>query len=148
MAYTFEKAQGGNIGNSLCEEDRIDTARELLEKAAKKGVCLHFPSDSVIADKFDAAALPPMRPATNSIWLDGPRHRSQCLSAIRQRHQRSKTILWNGPMGVFEMDKFQHGNQSSCNKPWLRSYRRRRLFTRRRGDSVAAVKPVWVTPIK
>jgi phosphoglycerate kinase len=113
MAYTFEKAQGGNIGNSLCEEDRIDTARELLEKAAKKGVCLHFPSDSVIADKFDAAALTSNAPSNNipSGWMGldiGPNACQQFANVIK----RSKTILWNGPMGVFEMDKFQHGTKA------------------------------------
>src|SRR5664279_3770674 len=56
MAYTFMKAEGGKIGNSLCENDRLDTARELLEKAEQKGVCIHLPADSIIADKFDAQA--------------------------------------------------------------------------------------------
>jgi phosphoglycerate kinase len=113
MAYTFEKAQGGNIGNSLCEEDRIDTAKELLEKAAQKGVCLHFPSDSVIADKFDAAALTSNAPSNNipAGWMGldiGPNACQQFANVIK----RSKTILWNGPMGVFEMDKFQHGTKA------------------------------------
>jgi phosphoglycerate kinase len=113
MAYTFEKAQGGNIGNSLCEEDRIDTAKELLEKAAKKGVCLHFPSDSVIADKFDAAALTSNAPSNNipAGWMGldiGPNACQQFANVIK----RSKTILWNGPMGVFEMNKFQHGTKA------------------------------------
>lgn len=113
MAYTFEKAQGGEIGKSLCEEDRIDTAKELLKKAAEKGVCLHFPSDSVIADKFDAAALTSNAPS-NAIpegWMGldiGPNACDQFTNVIK----RSKTILWNGPMGVFEMDKFQHGTKA------------------------------------
>jgi 3-phosphoglycerate kinase len=113
MAYTFEKAQGGDIGNSLCEEDRIDTAKELLKKAAEKGVCLHFPSDSVIADKFDANALTSNAPS-NAIpegWMGldiGPNACDQFANVIK----RSKTILWNGPMGVFEMEKFQHGTKA------------------------------------
>ena len=56
MAYTFYKAMGGQIGKSLCEEDRLDTAKALMEKAEAKGVCIHLPSDSVIADKFAADA--------------------------------------------------------------------------------------------
>lgn len=113
MAYTFEKAQGGSIGNSLCEEDRLDVARELLKKAAAKGVCLHFPSDSVIADKFDAAALTSNAPSNNipSGWMGldiGPNACEQFANVIK----RSKTILWNGPMGVFEMEKFQHGTKA------------------------------------
>ncbi len=113
MAYTFEKAQGGKIGNSLCEDDRLDTARELLKKAEAKGVCLHFPSDSVIADKFDAAALTSNAPSNNipDGWMGldvGPNACQQFVNVIK----RSKTILWNGPMGVFEMEKFQHGTKS------------------------------------
>jgi phosphoglycerate kinase len=113
MAYTFEKAQGGKIGNSLCEDDRLDTARELLKKAEAKGVFLHFPSDSVIADKFDAAALTSNAPSNNipDGWMGldvGPNACEQFVNVIK----RSKTILWNGPMGVFEMDKFQHGTKS------------------------------------
>lgn len=112
MAYTFEKAQGGKIGNSLCEDDRLDTARELLKKAEAKGVCLHFPSDSVIADKFDAAALTSNAPSNNipDGWMGldvGPNACEQFINVIK----RSKTILWNGPMGVFEMEKFQHGTK-------------------------------------
>jgi phosphoglycerate kinase len=113
MAYTFEKAQGGQIGNSLCEDDRLDTARELLKKAEAKGVCLHFPSDSVIADKFDANALTSNAPSNNipDGWMGldiGPNACEQISNVIK----RSKTILWNGPMGVFEMEKFQHGTKS------------------------------------
>lgn len=112
MAYTFEKAQGGDIGNSLCEDDRLDTARELLKKAEAKGVCLHFPSDSVIADKFDANALTSNAPSNNipDGWMGldiGPNACEQISNVIK----RSKTILWNGPMGVFEMEKFQHGTK-------------------------------------
>jgi phosphoglycerate kinase len=65
MAYTFIKAQGGHIGKSLCEEDRLDTAKSLLEKATAKNVCIHLPSDSVIADKFDAAAQTSTAPSNN-----------------------------------------------------------------------------------
>lgn len=112
MAYTFEKAQGGNIGNSLCEDERLDTARELLKKAEAKGVCLHFPTDSIIADKFDANAMTSNAPSNNipDGWMGldiGPNACDQFINVIK----RSKTILWNGPMGVFEMDKFQHGTK-------------------------------------
>ncbi|MDE3143313.1 MAG: phosphoglycerate kinase [Bacteroidota bacterium] len=113
MAYTFFKAQGGNIGNSLCEIDRLETAKELLLKAEAKGVCIHLPSDSIIADKFAADANTSSAPS-NSIpdgWMGldiGPNAVEQFTNAIK----RSKTILWNGPMGVFEMDKFQHGTKA------------------------------------
>src|SRR5579863_5578757 len=112
MAYTFLKAQGGKIGNSLCEEDRVQTALELLDKAIKKGVCIHLPSDSVIADKFDANANTSTAPSNNipDGWMGldiGENACEQFCNVIK----KSKTILWNGPMGVFEMKKFQHGTR-------------------------------------
>jgi phosphoglycerate kinase len=113
MAYTFFKAQSGNIGNSLCEDDRLNTARELLKKADAKGVRIHLPSDSIIADKFDAAANTSTAPSNNipAGWMGldiGANACNQFSNVIK----RSKTILWNGPMGVFEMEKFQHGTKA------------------------------------
>ncbi|HLX93314.1 MAG TPA: phosphoglycerate kinase [Puia sp.] len=113
MAYTFMKATGGNIGNSLCEQDRIDTASDLLKKAAEKNVCIHLPPDSVIADKFDANANDSTSPSNNipEGWMGldiGENACEQFSNVIR----KSKTILWNGPMGVFEMKKFQHGTKA------------------------------------
>jgi len=110
MAYTFMKAQGGNIGSSLCEDDRLETANQLLKQADERGVCIHLPSDSVIADKFDAEANTSHSPSNNipEGWMGldiGTLACEQFSNVIR----RSKTIFWNGPMGVFEMDKFKHG---------------------------------------
>ncbi|PVD51865.1 phosphoglycerate kinase [Terrimonas sp.] len=113
MAYTFMKAQGGKIGNSLCEEDRLDVARMLLKKAEEAGVNIHLPSDSIVADKFDANANTSSAPS-NEIpdgWMGldiGENAREQFTNVIK----RSKTILWNGPMGVFEMAKFQGGTKA------------------------------------
>ena len=113
MAYTFMKAQGGNIGNSLCEADRLDIALGIMNKATAKGVRIHLPSDSVIADKFDAQANVSAAPS-NAIpegWMGldiGPMACEQFANVIH----RSRTILWNGPMGVFEMEKFQHGTRA------------------------------------
>jgi len=113
MAYTFMKAEGGKIGNSLCEEDRISTALEILKKAEAKGVCIHLPSDSVIADKFAADAETSMAPSNNipAGWMGldiGANACDQFSNVIKH----SKTILWNGPMGVFEMHDFQHGTKA------------------------------------
>ncbi|HRH59320.1 MAG TPA: phosphoglycerate kinase [Chitinophagaceae bacterium] len=113
MAYTFFKAQGGNIGNSLCEDERLETAKEILAKAEAKGVCIHLPSDSIIADKFDAAANTSASPSNNipAGWMGldiGMNACEQFSNVIK----KSKTILWNGPMGVFEMEKFQHGTKT------------------------------------
>ena len=112
MAYTFMKAEGGKIGNSLCEDDRLETAKELLKKAADKGVSIHLPSDSTIADKFDANANTSHAPSNNipDGWMGldiGPLACEQFSNVIKH----SKTIFWNGPMGVFEMEKFQHGTK-------------------------------------
>ena len=113
MAYTFMKAQGGKIGNSLCEEDRLQTALDILKKAEAKGVCIHLPSDSVIADKFAADAQTSVAPSNNipDGWMGldiGNMACEQFTNVIK----KSKTILWNGPMGVFEMPKFQHGTKA------------------------------------
>lgn len=110
MAYTFLKAMGGQIGKSLCEEDRLETARELLEKAAAAGVTIHLPSDSVIANAFAADAATNIA-ESNQIpdgWMGldiGPEARKDFSECIAQ----SKTLLWNGPMGVFEMEPFRNG---------------------------------------
>jgi len=113
MAYTFFKAQGGNIGSSLCEMDRLETAKELLIKAAAKGVRIHLPSDSIIADKFAADANISTAPSDNipDGWM-GLDIAANAIAQFTNAIKSSKTILWNGPMGVFEMEKFQHGTKA------------------------------------
>ncbi len=113
MSYTFFKAMGGNIGKSLVEEDKLALAKELIQKAKAKGVELHLPIDSVIADKFDADANTQisMNTAIPDGWMGldiGPQARQVFAKVIEE----SKTILWNGPMGVFEMKKFEAGTRS------------------------------------
>lgn len=113
MAYTFIKALGGEIGNSLCEADKLDLALDILKKAESRGVKIHLPVDSVNGDKFDKDA------ATNVTdirtieagWLGldiGPKSAAAFAEVIKG----SKTILWNGPMGVFEMPKFEAGTKT------------------------------------
>lgn len=112
MAYTFFKAMGGNVGKSLVEEDKLDLAKDLVKKAKAKGVDLHLPIDSVIADKFDPSASTDIA-SNNNIpdgWMGldiGPQAQQVFSKVIRD----SKTILWNGPMGVFEMEKFSSGTR-------------------------------------
>jgi phosphoglycerate kinase len=113
MAYTFFKALGGQVGASLVEEDKLDLAKELIQKAKEKGVSLELPIDSVIADKFAADAL--TRVSDNiSIpegWMGldiGP----DAQEVFRRIISRSATVLWNGPMGVFEMDAFTEGTRA------------------------------------
>jgi phosphoglycerate kinase len=113
MAYTFIKARGGKIGNSLCEDDRLETALDILKMATEKNVSIHLPEDSVIADKFgvDANTATCMSDAIPDGWLGldiGPK----AVGIFSEIINKSKTILWNGPMGVFEMEKFQNGTKS------------------------------------
>jgi phosphoglycerate kinase len=113
MAYTFFKAQGGKIGNSLCEDDRLDMATDLLKKAADKGVFIHLPGDSILADKFaaDAATSSAVSTEIPDGWM-GLDIGQMAIDHFSKVIGNSKTILWNGPMGVFEMDKFQHGTKA------------------------------------
>src|SRR5260221_7234148 len=112
-AYTFFQAHGGPTGDALVEEDKLDLAKELIQKAKAKNVELHLPIDSVIADKFDAAANTGSG-NSNAIqdgWMGldiGPQSRQVFSKVIED----SKTVLWNGPMGVFEMKKFEKGTKA------------------------------------
>ena len=113
MAYTFLKAAGHEIGSSLCENDRLDLANELVEKAKAKGVHLHIPIDSVVADKFapDANTQVCSNESIPAGWM-GLDIAEQSIKQFSDVIAQSKTILWNGAMGVFEMEKFQGGTKA------------------------------------
>ena len=113
MAYTFFKAQGGQIGKSLCEDERLQTCIEIMEKAKAKGVSIHLPSDSVIADNFAADANTQNCSSSNipDAWM-GLDIGSGACHDFKNVLLNSKTILWNGPMGVFEMDAFSNGTRT------------------------------------
>lgn len=110
MAYTFFKAMGGSIGNSLCEDDRIQTCKDILRQAEEKGTTIHLPEDAVIADAFSPEANTKTA-KSNEIdagWMGldiGDEARRDFSAVINN----SKIILWNGPMGVFEMEAFAGG---------------------------------------
>lgn len=113
MTYTFAKAQGGKIGNSLVEDDKLDLALEIIETAKKKGVNLVLGTDCVAADSFNNDAKTIVCPADNipDGWMGldaGPDSILQFRSVILP----AKTILWNGPAGVFEMDNFSKGSRA------------------------------------
>lgn len=115
MAFTFVKALGGKIGKSLCEDDRLEIAKELIGKAKVKGVNLCIPMDTVIADNFanDANTKEVQIDQIPDGWMGldiGARSRALFGDIIR----KSKTILWNGPMGVFEMSKFEGGTKQAA----------------------------------
>ncbi|ACU58895.1 phosphoglycerate kinase [Chitinophaga pinensis] len=113
MAYTFLKALGKEIGSSLCENDKLDLALELLAKAKAKGVQLILPVDSVAADKFAADANTQIVSNDNipAGWM-GLDIGEKSVALFSETIQQSKTILWNGPMGVFEMKAFQNGTKA------------------------------------
>ena len=113
MSYTFLKAMGHSIGNSLCEDDKLDLALEILEKAKEKGVNFYLPKDHVIADKFDADANTQTISVENTpdgwMGLDIGR---ETIELYKNIILNSKTVLWNGPMGVFEMEAFKKGTEA------------------------------------
>jgi phosphoglycerate kinase len=139
MAYTFFKALGGSVGKSLVEEDKLDLAKELIQKAKQKNVELHLPIDSIIADKFDAQANTDIanNNAIKDGWMGldiGPQAQSVFADVIKG----SKTILWNGPMGVFEMDKFAAGTKKVA-EAVVEATRKGGFSLIGGGDSAAAV---------
>ncbi len=113
MAYTFFKAKGLDIGASICEEEKLDVAKEIIEKAEKKGVRLLLPTDNVVADRFEADADAKIA-ASDAIpagWMGmdiGPETRKEFAEVIKG----AKTVVWNGPMGVFEMERFAEGTRA------------------------------------
>lgn len=113
MTFTFIRSQGGKVGSSLVEEDQLDTARKILRDAEEKGVRIHLPKDTVAADSFadDAKTQICRTDAIPDGWMGldiGP----EAMAHYRELLLESKTILWNGPMGVFEMASFQKGTES------------------------------------
>jgi phosphoglycerate kinase len=113
LSFTFIKAQGYDIGKSLLEEDKIDLAKSFIEKAKAKGVQLHMPVDAVVANEFskDAETKIVDVDAIPADWMGldiGPKTAANYAEVIKN----SKLIIWNGPMGVFEMDKFANGTKT------------------------------------
>ncbi|MDX9811080.1 MAG: phosphoglycerate kinase [Bacteroidales bacterium] len=139
MTYTFIKAQGGKIGNSLCEEDKLDLALKIIEKAKEKNVNLYLPVDSLNADKFDNEANIKVTAvdAVDDGWL-GLDLGEKSIALFSDVISKSKTILWNGPMGVFEMEKFSKGT-SEVAKAIAEATGKGAYSLIGGGDSVAAI---------
>ena len=140
MTYTFVLAQGGTVGDSICEPDKTDLALSILEKASAQGVQVHLPIDVVAADAFsnDASTRIMAANAIGKGWqgLDaGP----ETLELFREVIAKSRTILWNGPVGVFEMDRFAHGTIEVGNAV-AEATKNGAFSLVGGGDSVAAVK--------
>jgi phosphoglycerate kinase len=146
MTFTFIKALGGKIGNSICEDDKLDLAIEILKQAKEKGVQIHLPVDVIAADAFSNDANTQVVDVKNipDGWqgLDaGPKS----LAIFRQIILDSKTILWNGPLGVFEMESFAKGT-ISLGEFIAESTENGAFSLVGGGDSVAAVKQFGLEP--
>jgi phosphoglycerate kinase len=116
MAFTFVKAMGGQIGKSLCEDDRLETAKALLVKAKQKGVNIYIPTDVIIADSFSNEAN--KKESKINVIPDGWMGLDAGPETVKMNNEvikNSKTILWNGPMGVFEMSSFENGTRQAAN---------------------------------
>lgn len=113
MTYTFVKAQGGQIGNSLCELDKQDNALAVLKKAKEKGVKILFPSDTIAAKEFKADSEWRVVP-TNNIpeGFEGVDIGPETIDAFSNEIKKHKTVIWNGPVGVFEFDSFAKGTNA------------------------------------
>lgn len=139
MAYTFFKAAGGSVGNSLVEADRLENAKSFLEKAKAAGVNVYLPKDSLCADKFANDAAKQNCPSDQI--PDGWMGLDIGLTAISEFQKvifESKTILWNGPMGVFEFDNFDYGTKSIA-EAVAKATKNGAFSLVGGGDSVAAV---------
>ncbi|MCI5083095.1 MAG: phosphoglycerate kinase [Saprospiraceae bacterium] len=140
MAYTFLKAQGGQIGNSLVEEDKQELALKLIQKAKDKGVNIYLPEDSVVADAFSNEAQIKVvdSNAIEDGWMGldiGEKARAAFSEVVKQ----SKSILWNGPMGVFEMSNFANGTNTIANVVAEATQEQGAFSLIGGGDSVAAI---------
>ncbi len=140
MAYTFIKAQGGSIGKSLVEEDYLETANNILAKAKETGCSVHLPIDSVNADAFSNDAnisLSDIHQIPSDLM--GLDVGEKTLASLKDVLYNSKVILWNGPMGVFEMDNFANGTRAVAQ--FIADATKNGAFSLvGGGDSVAAVK--------
>ncbi len=145
MMYTFIKALGGNIGNSLCEDDKLDLAKELMAKMEANNTKLYLPSDALAADKFDNNANR-QELASNQIpdgWM-GMDIGAKSIEEFSKVILGSKTILWNGPMGVFEMENFKKGTFGIADSV-VEATAKGAFSAVGGGDSVAAVNQAGVS---
>jgi len=142
MSYTFLKALGYEVGTSLLEEDKIELAKQLMEKACKLGVNIILPTDIVVADKFSSDANTKVVPADSipQDWMGldmGPK----TIEKVKEALKGAKTVIWNGPVGVFEIDKFAMGTTAITK--FLADSDATTIIGG--GDTVAAVKKVGLT---
>ncbi len=145
MMFTFIKARGGKIGNSMCEDDYLETARNIMSAAREKGVKLHVPADALAADAFQNDAEIKVTQADNipDEWLGldiGPESIEKFATVI----ESAKTILWNGPMGVFEMENFAKGTKKVA-EAIAKATEKGAFSLVGGGDSVAAINQIGMS---
>ena len=140
MSFTFAKAMGGQIGNSICEDDKQELALSILSSAKEKGVQIHLPTDVVAGDQFSNEANQQIFPIDQipDGW-EGMDAGPESVAAFREVVLKSRTILWNGPLGVFEFSRFSHGT-IALGEAISASTKNGAFSLVGGGDSVAAVK--------
>ncbi len=139
MMFTFIKAAGGKVGSSLVENDYLETAKNIMAKAKEQGVKLHFPEDALVADKFDndANRKESKADAIEEGWM-GLDIGEESIKAFSAVIENAKTILWNGPMGVFEMSNFANGTKAIA-ESLVKATEKGAFTLIGGGDSVAAI---------
>jgi len=146
MTYTFAKAQGYSVGNSICEDDKLDLAKELMKKAEEKKVQLVLATDALIADDFNQNANTKVVPI-DSIpdgW-EGIDMGPESIAQAKEVVLNAKTILWNGPVGVFEIDKFAEGTKAMA-EAVAEATKKGAKSVLGGGDTVAAIEKFGITP--
>lgn len=146
MTYTFMKAQGYSVGNSICEEDKLDIAKDLMKKAEEKGVKLLISEDVLIADAFAETANTKIVSSKEipDGW-EGVDAGTKAIEAARQVILNAKTILWNGPVGVFEIDKFSAGTKAIA-EAVAEATKLGAKSVLGGGDTVAAIEKFQISP--
>ena len=148
MTYTFKKAQGFSVGNSICEEDKLDIARDLMKKAEEKGVKLLISEDVLVADDFSENANTKVVPASEipDGW-EGVDAGEKAINNAKEVILNAKTILWNGPVGVFEIDKFSNGTKAIA-QAVAEATANGAKSVLGGGDTVAAIEKFQIAPEK
>lgn len=146
MTYTFMKAQGYSVGNSICEEDKLDIAKDLMKKAEEKGVKLLISEDVLVSDAFAESANTKIVSATEipDGW-EGVDAGTRAIENAKAVILNAKTILWNGPVGVFEIDKFSNGTKAIA-EAVAEATKKGAKSVLGGGDTVAAIEKFQITP--
>ncbi len=146
MTYTFLKSQGYEIGKSICEDDKLDVARDLMKKAEEKNVTLAIATDAVVADDFSGSAnVKVVSTKEMPADLEGIDIGTETRESFKNIILDAKTILWNGPVGVFEINKFAEGTKAIAQSV-AESTKNGAVSVLGGGDTVAAIEKFGISP--